>query len=149
MRFLQKHGVKAYFSGCMTLTFNTCKSMPESGKVFIVDLTKKAMKRLPKKIKDIANMIYYWNQYPVSHEGALEFEQEACKILNRYRNEASLIITSKIHVAMPCVVMGIPVIFIHEDNDNERFDVLHGILPIYHPRDMVWLDWNPKAVNYR
>jgi hypothetical protein len=151
MNFLQKLGLKAYFSGCMTLTFDTRASVPENGKIFVVDLTKKAMKRLPQKIKDIADMsithFYYWNQYPVTWDGALEFEQEARRILNRYQNEARLVITSKIHVAMPCVALGIPVIFIHEKNDNERFDVLHGILPIYHPRDMAWLDWNPKVEN--
>ncbi|MDR2080265.1 MAG: polysaccharide pyruvyl transferase family protein [Campylobacteraceae bacterium] len=151
MRFLQKLGVEAYFSGCMTLTFDTRKNTPENGKVFVVDLTKKAMRKLPQKIKETADTsithFYYWNHYPVSYEGALEFEQEARKILNRYRDEARLIITSRIHVAMPCIALGIPVIFIHENSDDVRFDVLHGILPIYHPRDMVWLDWNPKAVN--
>jgi hypothetical protein len=151
MRFLQKLGLKAYFSGCMTLTFDTRTKTPKNGKVFVVDLTKKAMKRLPQKIKDIADMsithFYYWNHYPVSYEGALEFEQKARKILNRYYEEACLVITSRIHVAMPCVALGIPVVFIHENNNDERFDVLHGILPIYHPRDMVWIDWNPEIVN--
>jgi hypothetical protein len=151
MRFLQKLGLEAYFSGCMTLTFDARNNAPKNGKIFVVDLTKKAMKRLPKKIKDIADTsithFYYWDNYPVSWEGALELEQEARKILDRYRDEARLVVTSKIHVAMPCVALRIPVIFIHEDADNERFDVLHGILPIYHPRDMVWLDWNPKPVN--
>ncbi|MDR1008374.1 MAG: polysaccharide pyruvyl transferase family protein [Campylobacteraceae bacterium] len=151
MRFLQALGLKAYFSGCMTLTFDTRINTPKNGKIFVVDLAKKAMKRLPQKIKDTADMsithLYYWDHYPVSWEGALELEQEARKILNRYRDEASLVITSRLHVAMPCVAFGIPVIFIHGNNNDERFDVLHGILPIYHPRDMVWLDWNPKAVN--
>jgi hypothetical protein len=150
MRFLQELGVNAYFSGCMTLTFDTRTKTPKNGKVFIVDLTKKAMKRLPQKIKDIADMsithFYYWNR-PISCEEALEFEQEARKILNRYRDEACLVITSRIHVAMPCVALGIPVIFVHENSKDERFDVLHGILPIYHPRDMAWIDWTPKAVN--
>ncbi|MDR2790729.1 MAG: polysaccharide pyruvyl transferase family protein [Campylobacteraceae bacterium] len=151
MKFLQKLGMKAYFSGCMTLTFDTRKNTPKNGKVFVVDLTKKAMKKLPQKIKNIADMSithsYYWDNYPVSYEGALEFEREARRILDRYRDEARLVITSKIHVAMPCAALGIPVVFIHEKSENVRFDVLHGILPIYHPRDMVWLDWNPKAVN--
>ncbi|MDR0579335.1 MAG: polysaccharide pyruvyl transferase family protein [Campylobacteraceae bacterium] len=151
MRFLQKLGLKAYFSGCMTLTFDTRTKTPKNGKVFVVDLTKKAMKKLPQKIKDTADMsithFYYWNQYPVSWEGAMEFERQARRILDRYRDEAALVITSRLHVAMPCVALGIPVVFIHEDGDNERFDVLHGILPIYHPKDMVWLGWNPKAVN--
>lgn len=43
--------------------------------------------------------------------------------------------------------MGIPVIFIHEDYDNERFDVLDGILPRYSPYHMQFIDWNPQAAD--
>ena len=48
---------------------------------------------------------------------------------------------------MPCVAMGIPVIFITDRPNDERFDVLRGILPVYHYRDMKYVNWNPKPVN--
>ena len=149
--FLKKCGLDTYFSGCLTLTFDKREVEPRNGKIFIVDLTQKAFKKLPQKIKDIGDFsithFYYWNEYPVTEKGAREFENTARKILERYKNEAKLVITSKIHVAMPCIAMGIPVIFINEDINNERFDVLRGIIPIYTPNTIKSINWNPKPVN--
>jgi hypothetical protein len=48
---------------------------------------------------------------------------------------------------MPCAAMGIPVIFITDAPLNERFDVLQGILPIYHYRRVKYIDWNPKPAD--
>ena len=149
--FLRSLGVNAYFSGCMTLTFDQREKEPENGKIFLVDATRKTLKKLPQAIREQVDTsithFYYWNQYPVTWQGAQDFENEARRILQRYKEEARLVITSKIHVAMPCVAMGIPVIFIHEDADNVRFDVLNGILPRYTPKDIPFIDWNPKAVD--
>ncbi|GHU73509.1 hypothetical protein FACS189450_13430 [Spirochaetia bacterium] len=150
--FLLKQGVQAYFSGCLTLTFDKRTVQPKNGKIFVVDLTASARKILPKHIFETADFsithFYYWNNYPLSYEGALEFENQARTILERYKNEAKLVITSKIHCAMPCIAMGIPVIFIHEDaKDCERFDVLQGIIPMYRPQDAKYINWNPSPTN--
>lgn len=56
-----------------------------------------------------------------------------------------MVITSKIHAAMPCIAMGIPVIFITDNPDNERFDVIDGIIPVYHCKDINQINWAPKA----
>lgn len=73
-------------------------------------------------------------------KGAYEFEQYARYVLERYRTQAKLVITSKIHVAMPCIALGIPVIFIVDNPFNERFDVLSGIVPIYSYKDIRYID---------
>lgn len=149
--FLKSLGVDAYFSGCMTLTFDKREIEPKNGKIFLVDPDRRVLKRLPENIKKECDTsithFYYWNEYPVTEKGAKEFEQYARTVLNRYKTEARLVITSKIHVAMPCVAMGIPVIFITTEPNNVRFDVLRGILPVYGHRDMKYIDWNPKPVN--
>ena len=149
--FLQALGVNAYFSACMTLTFDERNETPKDGKTFIVDLDKKVAKKMPKHILKKADHsithFYYWNEYPVSEKGAKEFEDHARQTLERYKNEASLIITSKIHVAMPSIAMGIPVIFITDNLDNERFDVLKGILPLYTYKDIKRVNWNPKKAD--
>lgn len=149
--FLRKLGVNAYFSGCMTLTFEQRKEEPQNGKTFIVDLDKRASDRLPEDIKRNGDFsithFYYWNEYPVSKKGAEEFEIYAKNVLQRYKTEAKLIITSKIHVAMPCIAMGIPVIFITDSPENERFDVLSGIIPIYSYKDIKYINWKPELAD--
>lgn len=147
--FLKQYGVSAYFSGCLTLTFSKRDKKPENGKIFIVDLIKEAESILPDKIKLQADRTitheYFFRKYPVSFEEAMEFEREAEKILKRYKNEARLVITSRIHCAMPCVAMGIPVIFIHKNLSDSRFDVLNGIIPIYSINTPHMISWNPEV----
>lgn len=148
--FLRGFGLDAYFSGCLTLTFDKRDKMPTGGgKTFVVDLNPKALERLPKRIRKHADFsithLYQFNNYPISENDATNFENAARKILQRYHDEAGLIITSRIHVAMPCVAMGIPVVFITDRPRDERFDVLRGILPVYSYRDMMWVKWHPVA----
>ncbi len=149
--FLQTSELNTYFSGCLTLTFPRREKEPENGKIFLVDLKKEALRIIPEKIKKAADTSithnYRFNSYPVSYEEAQEFEKKAQEILNRYKTEAKLIITSRIHCAMPCIAMGIPVIFIHKNIQNIRFDVLNGLIPKYSPDNAALINWNPKAPN--
>lgn len=150
--FLKSHGINAYFSGCMSLTLDKRPTTPQNGKVFIVDLYSKALQDLPKHIKDIADYsithIYQWKKdQKIDFESAMQFEQKAREILNTYKEQASLVITSRIHVAMPCIAMGIPVIFIAKNLFNARYDVLQGIVPIYSYKDIKYIDWNPAPAN--
>lgn len=149
--FLETLGLKTYFSGCLTLTFPKRDKEPEEGKIFIVDLYPKAFEMLPGRILGQADCSithkYKFKKYPVSYEEAMEFEAKAQEILDRYKNEAKLVITSRIHCAMPCIAMGIPVIYIHKGNHQKdtRLDVIKGIIPAYTPEQMDIIDWSPKA----
>lgn len=149
--FLKKYGINAYFSGCMTLTLDKREKSPENGKIFIVDLHKNVMKNMPKEILDKADKsithIHKWEKYPLDFEDAISFENKAREILEIYKSEASLVITSRIHVAMPCIAMGIPVIFISKSLYNVRFDVLQGIVPVYTYKDIKYINWNPKPAD--
>lgn len=149
--FLRSHGLDAYFSGCMTLTFDRRATEPRNGKIFIVDLRPGLKKRLPNRILKQADFSithqYFWDKYPITKSAADKFEADAEKVLARYKNEAKLVITSRIHVAMPCVAMGIPVVFITDAPNDERFDVLRGILPVYTKHDIRFINWNPGAVD--
>ncbi len=149
--FMIKNGLDAYFSGCMTLTLDTRNITPKNGKIFVVDLHRKALKNLPKYIKDNADFsishVYPFENYPLSNEDAKIFENKARETLEIYKNQASLVITSRIHVAMPCIAMGIPVIFISKALFNARFDVLQGIIPVYYYKDIKYVNWNPDAPN--
>lgn len=150
-RFLQKLGLEAYFSGCMTLTLDKREKAPENGKIFVVDLCDKALKKLPREIKEVADFsishVWQFENYPLTFDDAMFFENKAKEILEVYKNEAKLVITSRIHVAMPCIAMGIPVVFISKALVNARFDVLQGLVPVYYYKDIKYVDWMPKAVN--
>ncbi|WP_348518297.1 hypothetical protein [Campylobacter sp. CCS1377] len=58
-----------------------------------------------------------------------EFYEQIKALLKRYENEAKLVIAIALHCASPCTAMGIPVVLL-ADNYNEqktRFGALKGI----------------------
>ncbi|MCC8108160.1 MAG: polysaccharide pyruvyl transferase family protein [Planctomycetes bacterium] len=147
--FLESFGVQAYFSGCLTLTFDKRPTTPKDGRVYAVDLHEKIVDALPPSIRRDADFSlthkFSFSAYPIPPDEVAQFEQAARNILATYRESASLVITSRIHVAMPCIAMGIPVVFITRDVGDERFDVLKGIVPLYSIRNMSSVNWRPKA----
>ena len=61
--------------------------------------------------------------------------EEAEALLRRYAT-AELVITSRLHCALPCRAMGTPVIFVHPNYySDSRFDGLRDILDGYGPDD--------------
>jgi hypothetical protein len=151
MLFLRSRGLHAYLSGCLTLTLPGRETFPEDSKIFIVDIPDEIKARFPRRILDAADEsithFHYFRTYPVTEEEALEFENKARLILDRYRTEARLIITSRIHAALPCLAMGIPVIFISDKEGDDRFDVLTGLIPIFRGNNLEAVNWNPEPIS--
>lgn len=134
--FFELIGIKSHFSRCMTLTF------PKRGKVnadtvFIVDVPNKLHKYIPSKIRKFS-VIKKQRAVPFrkyfTPEKRLEISE---KTLNLYRETASLVITSALHCACPCIAMGIPVVFVDFGWSSNRFSCLKNIIPIYSKSDFL------------
>lgn len=146
--YFLSRGVNAYFSACMTLTFPKRDVEPTCGKVFLIDLPSSLMRKVPASLKrdaEIATQLYKFSSSPPSDEEIVAFENHARSVLAGYRDEARLVVTSRIHAAMPCVAMGIPTIFIHNNIHDRRFDVLRGVVPVHTSFDRI--DWEQPAAN--
>ncbi|KAA0450947.1 MAG: polysaccharide pyruvyl transferase family protein, partial [Candidatus Thioglobus sp.] len=114
LALLQAAGFDAFFNYCLTLTLDRRDSSIKGDRIFIVDLDN--MLPLPKHIS--TQKIEY-----VSQDGAQNYPQEvklamAQSLLDRYRSQAKLVITSKLHCALPCIAMGIPVIVFSDQHDE-------------------------------
>ena len=159
---LEEGGVNAYFSGCLTLTlgksyrhradesiyltdvlhtYPTRKSVFKSLNSFQKSVKTKDIFRLGKQKKIVRDIlgskilestkvithIYPSNDYPIE-ESRLKLAE---KTLKKYER-AKLVITSRIHCALPCLAMGTPVIFINggfKPTQTCRFD---GITDLFH-----------------
>ncbi|MGI9317386.1 MAG: polysaccharide pyruvyl transferase family protein [bacterium] len=146
MERLQDKGVNAFYSKCLTLTFPRREKDPKDGKIFLVGINKSAP--LPESLD--SSRVY------VTH-GVKDYYDDEIKIsmaehlLKMYREQAKMVITSKIHCAMPCIAMGIPVVFFGDENDY-RISILRDLgVPIYSSmikkeiREKI--DWNPPPIN--
>lgn len=164
---LNEKGIKAYFTGCLTLTLDSYKveDSERNDKIYIVDplysyprpekvfynlkqtlksiLNGKAF-QLGKKNRHLKNFICkevlknaeYINQEPPSNTYTDEQKfKMAEELLNKYAR-AKLVITSRIHCALPCLALGTPVIFVNGFDsfvDSCRFD---GILELFNRIDI-------------
>ena len=124
-RVLEKIGIPSYFSGCLTLTLPKQAETPDKGTyVALVDLRPDVEKKVIELIGDkyeIRKMSHntenlFWSTWE-------EREKRAIEYLTVYQN-AKYVVTRRLHVALPCLAMGVPVLLIMggKMNDPHRFD---------------------------
>lgn len=138
MEFCQANGIKAYFSRCLTLTFPKRGQHPERGKVFCVNCPGDIESFLSDKFGEDLEVVNQRACYAGEQKKTpTELKEEAFRLLERYKDEARLIITTALHCAQPCLAMGIPVVFIDPSYDEcDRFSSFRNILRIYSVEDL-------------
>lgn len=121
-------GIESYFSGCLTLTLETARK-ERSPDILIVD----ANLDLPELFRSVPNALKPHVVF-LTHQTALKAPVQlrmntAADLLERYA-QAHLVITSRLHCALPCLAFGTPVLFIPPRHDLGRFEGLSELLTI-------------------
>jgi hypothetical protein len=128
-RMLESAGVRAYTTQCLTLTFPRRVREPEHGKVFIVDGDDLP---IPRALRRHAVHVTHASSATMGDE---EKRAAAQQLLDRYRDHARLVITRKLHCALPCLAMGIPVVFFGDLERDYRLDILRDLrIPVVRRR---------------
>lgn len=164
---LQNAGVEAFYSKCLTHTF-PLREQKEYSEIILADV-----RDIPVP-QDLFDAGRETTQFEKDYYGN-EIKRAKAKVnLDLYKN-AKLVITSKIHCAMPCVAMGVPVIYFGNPSEY-RVQVLkdmgvtvykkpHKIIgalyrvsrntklgailrKLFIPLCMSDVDWNPVAIDY-
>ena len=146
---VKEHGYDAYLTGCMTVLFPKREKAPENGKVFIVDAHPSIDEYIPEELKK--NAEYVTHEITVNDAQSVETLTKECeaaarRVYERYYNEASLVITSRLHCASPCMAMGIPVILVR-DRFDERYGWIDRYLHLYTPDEYDKINWSPEPVD--
>jgi len=137
---LRKYQIQSYLHGCITVTFPKRQHEPSNGSVYIVDVNEQLQKKIPTHLRENA---IYRTHLRTDH---LEDPKEvALTQYYEYKNNASLVITSLLHCAVPCMAAGIPVIMLKKVV-SYRMAWLEKLLPIYTPSQMDFIDWDAKPV---
>ena len=142
---MRAHGIKAYLNGCMTVTLPRVRNGSDNRhKVFCIDVPDSFIPYIPENIlKDceFVNHVFMTSEF----EGASE--EQARRVYQRYIDEARLIITTRMHGALPCLASGIPVILAKEVY-SMRFPMIEKLTHIYQAHEFDSIDWNPKAADF-
>ena len=123
LKELKKRGINAYFSGCLTTTMDIDYSINESERtndIIFIDYNFGYNFKIDNYIKslksyDFSNVIHTNHMF---RKNLSEFEKFklAKSLIDKYAR-AKLIITTRIHGALPCLALNTPFIFV-----NKRFD---------------------------
>lgn len=149
MQLLRRKGIEAYTSGCLTITLPKRIKEPTQKKVFFIDIPSSLESYIPEELKENCEYVTQEGiikQVPMTEEERLEIDKLAQDTFVRYKEEATLVVTSRLHAAAPCLALGIPVILAIENIDS-RFSWLDKLIPLYDYDHFEQIDWNPVAVD--
>lgn len=141
---LNKYGIEAYINGCISITLSRRKSGGE--KVILVDapieLERDIQKNLGMEFQCMTQQIYMGIE-----EAKMTLPQVVRKHYKYIKENAKIVVTSRLHVASPCIAMGIPVIFARNEVDY-RFSWLDKFIKLYSKEEFGDIDWKPQTFMY-
>jgi len=145
MRFLRDLGIESYTFGCISITLPKRKASSTANKVYIVDVSDELLNYIPEAINqdDIVCISHSYPEELVDPDAARRYTVVE-NLLSNYAENARLVITARLHTVLPCIAMGIPVIYASE-NHSKRLAWIDKHLPIY--TDWTTIDWNPSPIN--
>ena len=144
LRECLRHGINAHLNGCITVCLPKRPDDILGNKVFLIDSYSELSQHMPESIKREAEHLTHVTLSDTDHSCiALK---EARRLLERYKNEAKLVVTSRLHAAVPCIALGIPTIIVRQ-HAATTFQWIDKIVPIYEQPQFAEIDWNPKPVN--
>lgn len=137
---IKKKGYRSFLSGCYTICFPRREQDITDGKIFMVDAPKGIEEYIPEEYKE--RLVY------VTHEtdSNEKLEEKARQMLKMYKEQAQLVITSRLHCASPCMAMGIPVILARDYFDS-RYEWIDNYLPLYTRGRFDSINWKPESVD--
>lgn len=144
MEVLRKYNIIAYLNGCMTATFPRRDTTKTYDNIYCVDIPDSFRSIIP---KEILQHCIFRNHVYMSNECPNGTEEKAREIYNEYVNNAKLIITTRLHAALPCIAAGIPTVLV-KDQLSYRFAIINKLMHIYSKNEYDVINWNPEPVNY-
>lgn len=121
--------IPAYISGCLTLTLDRFEDAEIHNRVFLVDIeecdAREIMKMYPDELYEpVTHNIHYAGEEIEYTERLRNVE----RLLRRYQG-AKCVITSRLHCALPCLALGVPVLLVYKE---EYADRMRDFLPLLH-----------------
>ena len=124
LRGLKKYGIDAYFSSCLTTTLDidySVNDLERTNEIIFIDYKFGYNKKIDNYIKSL-NSYNFSNIVHTTHSFNLNNSQNkrfniAKELLDKY-SKAKLVITSRLHGALPCLALNTPFIFV-----NNRYSI--------------------------
>lgn len=137
---LRRKNIMSYMGGCVTALLPRLDKI-NGEQIYMIDVPKSFYKYIPediiKKAKKISQILDNSNS-PID---------DAKNRLRELAEKARLVITTRLHSALPSTAMGIPVVLMKK-HFSFRFTTLSNYLCVYTQEEFNNIDWNPEAIEY-
>jgi hypothetical protein len=137
--FLTAANIPAYLSRCLTLTFQRHPG-PRSG-ITCVDVSPEAIPHLKHRV---TQFVGHYQPDTFCRMSAAKRRALAGELLNIY-GRSELVITTRLHCALPCLALGTPVVLVLSGYSPERFLGYEKLLYFSSPAQLPLLD--PAAIS--
>lgn len=118
--FLESLGIETYLSGCLTLTLQRDETAARGETVILADVATPVEDHVHKITRrPITKVGHVLEKFATPHSSFAHAE----RLLDLYQS-AHLVLTSRLHVALPCLALGTPVLLLRRDFSDPRFEGL-------------------------
>jgi hypothetical protein len=124
LAMLRQQGIPAYFSGCLTLTIRRNEKALREDYICAVDVSPRVLAHLREKTDRLIIPVTHWIPPYMESKDTFVFAE---MLLDLYQR-AHCVITSRLHVALPCLALQTPVLLLHGKEDQSRFAGLHDLV---------------------
>lgn len=150
--YLDEEKIKNYFSGCLTLTIEPFENINQEDKICLADVDGEIVEKVKKtsKYKSIITTTHKLNS---KINSLLTFEERMKNVEEQLKlyQSSKLVITSRLHVALPCLALKVPVLLIYDDSNLDVKNRLSSYLDLLnHTSKSSFLDspnYNIKVKN--
>lgn len=152
---MEANHIPAFLTECITALLPQRNEFPnQQTKILAIDIPRDFDAYIPSHLR--SNLEYHTNNFVISRTSGVPYMTDeeslasyytAKRLLNYIEKNAKLVITGRLHIASPCMAMGIPVILVKNEFDS-RFSWIDKFLPLYSRKDWSVIDWSPQKVQY-
>lgn len=148
MNFLRGKGVNAYLYGCIVATLPKSEvPIEQRNVVYFIDVPSSIVTYIPSNIYSKIKFVDHEKYEYTSFSQFEELKIEARELIEEYRNNAKLIVTSRFHAAVLGLALGIPTIVVLENNFF-KWSWISKYLRVYTPDIFCDIDWECDAVDF-
>ena len=125
----------------MTLTLEKFCKIKKKKKICLVDVSNEIISKVRESSSyEIEVLSHTLNQSETEKKNINERMNDVEKILKKYQ-ESKLVITTRLHVALPCIALGTPVIVLHKEVfDEDRLGSFFNLFTNYVDEDFLEKD---------
>jgi Polysaccharide pyruvyl transferase len=124
LEVLEKHQVPAYFSGCLTLTLQPTAGVAPTEEIVLNDVPDEVVSFVKQQTSRKVVVTTHLDDVTPFGEARLSKARE----LLRLYQPAHLVITTRLHCALPCLALGTKVILLRTGQDASRLRGLESLV---------------------